>query len=218
MTDDFKPDWTSPPGETIRDILDSRQSTPYALAQRIGLSFDQMKGLLAGSVALTPSIAAALERELGVTASFWLKRERHYREELLRLKHPHAVRYELPNGGGVLLEPVCALCGDPMRSVADLMTITDQRLRPHDWHRGGIKCSVCDRSFCADPCYSVHLSARDRFDSDEAIAAHQQTPLYAQEVEQATQMMLGLLGDKLPKPDKTHKVAGRRWRRRPKKP
>jgi uncharacterized Zn finger protein (UPF0148 family) len=62
------------------------------------------------------------------------------------MKQPHHVRFELPNGQGVVLAASCALCEAPVD--------------------GGIVCPVCDRVLCAEPCYGVHLIARDAADAD----------------------------------------------------
>jgi hypothetical protein len=61
------------------------------------------------------------------------------------------VRFELANGGGVILENVCALCRDPMADGADL------------------PCPICRRSFCIETCFGVHLRARDALDADYAV-------------------------------------------------
>jgi hypothetical protein len=64
-------------------------------------------------------------------------------------QQPHRVRFELPNGGGVVLEIVCALC----RETPSTDTIC---------------CPICDRVFCAEACFEVHLNARDALDSNDA--------------------------------------------------
>lgn len=65
-------------------------------------------------------------------------------------KQSHRVRYELANGGGVVLEELCALCQEPTSN--------------------SILCPVCGRLFCAEACYGVHLIARDELDPEEALA------------------------------------------------
>jgi len=54
------------------------------------------------------------------------------------------VRLELPDGHGVVLGAVCTLCAAPVDN--------------------GAMCKICDRVFCAEPCYGVHLVARDSAD------------------------------------------------------
>lgn len=70
------------------------------------------------------------------------------------VKHPHRVRAELPSGG-VLLEPVCALCHE----------VND-----------AVSCPICDRLFCVEACFEVHLNARDSYDSEDAIRTFLRTP------------------------------------------
>lgn len=72
------------------------------------------------------------------------------------LKHPHRVRAELPAGGGVLVELVCALC--------------------HDAHASSITCPICQRLFCIEGCFEVHLNARDAYESDAAIDQFMMSP------------------------------------------
>jgi hypothetical protein len=48
---------------------------------------------------------------------------------------------ELPDGKGVLTEPVCALCGEGAGN--------------------SLLCPRCDRRFCSAPCFGVHLKAVD---------------------------------------------------------
>jgi plasmid maintenance system antidote protein VapI len=81
---DFRPDWASPPGGTLSDVLSELDMTSDELADRLGMSGQDMSGLLAGELALTDDIAEALERELGTPASFWRRREGLYRKALER--------------------------------------------------------------------------------------------------------------------------------------
>lgn len=83
----FNPDWTSSPGDTISDILKERKITKKDLAQRMGLTTDNLKALLAGKLNLTLEIAQILEQTLGASKSFWLNREVQYREELERTQN-----------------------------------------------------------------------------------------------------------------------------------
>jgi HTH-type transcriptional regulator/antitoxin HigA len=89
MSDDalkFKPNYTSPPGNTLRNVLEELSMTPDELAERLGMSREAMSRLLAGELALTDDIADALERELGTLASFWRRREGLYRRGVMNLK------------------------------------------------------------------------------------------------------------------------------------
>ena len=81
----FSPDWISPPGETIADILEEREWTQTDFAARMGQSTKHISLLLNGKAAITEETALKLESVLGSTASFWLNREAQYRESLARL-------------------------------------------------------------------------------------------------------------------------------------
>ncbi len=83
----------------------------------------------------------------------------------MNVKQPHRVRLELPDGGGVVLEPVCAFCHEDGDSIL---------------------CPICDRLFCFEGCcFEVHLNARDSLDAPEAIRAFLRTPTAHALLEQA---------------------------------
>lgn len=81
---EFGPDRVSPPGETIADILEERDWTQRDLACRIGYSTKHVSQLVTGKAPITEETALRLERVLGSTAGFWLRREAHYRERIAR--------------------------------------------------------------------------------------------------------------------------------------
>lgn len=80
----FQPDWVSPPGETIADLLEELDWTQKDLAGRLGYSTKHVNQLVAGKAPVTEDTALRLERVLGSTANFWLSREARYRERLAR--------------------------------------------------------------------------------------------------------------------------------------
>jgi HTH-type transcriptional regulator / antitoxin HigA len=80
----FSPDWISPPGETISDILEERDWTQAEFAKRMVQSTKHINLLLNGKVSITEETALKLESVLGSTASFWLNREAQFRESLAR--------------------------------------------------------------------------------------------------------------------------------------
>ena len=75
----FKPDWVSPPGDTIVDLMEERDWSQAEVAQRMGFSPKHLNQLVKGKVSLTDDAALRLERVLGSTATFWLSREAKYR-------------------------------------------------------------------------------------------------------------------------------------------
>ena len=81
----FAPDWVSPPGETILDLIEERGWTQQALAERLGFSLKHVNQLIKGKVSLSEDAAVRLERVLGASVGFWLTREAQYREHAARL-------------------------------------------------------------------------------------------------------------------------------------
>lgn len=82
----FAPDWASPPGETILDLMEERDWSQAELANRLGFSAKHLNQLVKGKVALTYETALKLERVLGSTAEFWMNRESQFRQQLARLE------------------------------------------------------------------------------------------------------------------------------------
>lgn len=80
----FETDWISPPGDTIADMLEERGWTQADFALRMGYSEKHVNQLIKGKAPITPETAFKLERVLGSSVSFWLKREATYREKLIR--------------------------------------------------------------------------------------------------------------------------------------
>ena len=93
----FAPDWASPPGDTIADLIEERGWTPAELAERMGYSAKHVNHLLQGNAALTEDAALRLEPVLGASADFWLTREARYRGRVARLK---AARFHAEAGPG----------------------------------------------------------------------------------------------------------------------
>ena len=82
----FTPDWVSPPGSTVADLLEERGWTQQELAQRAGFTTKHISLLINGKAPITEDTAVKLERVLGSTMRFWLTREAQYREALVRLE------------------------------------------------------------------------------------------------------------------------------------
>lgn len=79
----YTPDWVSPPGETLADILEERNMSQSELAQRMGRPKKTINELIKGRAKITIRIAYKMELALGVpSARFWIERERLYRESL----------------------------------------------------------------------------------------------------------------------------------------
>ena len=76
----FQPDWASPPGDTIADLLGEKGWTQAEFARRCGYTAKHASRLINGAACITESAARKLERVLGGSVRFWLAREAQYRE------------------------------------------------------------------------------------------------------------------------------------------
>lgn len=85
MTNEFLPDWVSPPGSTIQDFLEMNNISFKIFCQLMKVEPEIGKGLLDGTVGITQEIANRLEKHLCATSKFWMTREAHYRAGLIRL-------------------------------------------------------------------------------------------------------------------------------------
>ena len=78
------PDWLSPPGDTIADLLDQRNWTQAEFAVRLGTSRKFVNQLVSGEALINEATALRLERVLRSTTRFWLSREADYRAVLAK--------------------------------------------------------------------------------------------------------------------------------------
>lgn len=81
----FAPNWASPPGETIRDVLSARGLSIVDFANHVGKSSEYVSSLLTGKVQICTDIAREMSRCLGASETFWLTREKNYQAALLRI-------------------------------------------------------------------------------------------------------------------------------------
>jgi plasmid maintenance system antidote protein VapI len=82
---EFQPDWASPPGDTIKDILKERKIPMAKFAWDAGKSPRWARSLIAGDLAITVAVAENLEKVFCVDARFWLNREAQYRSTIARI-------------------------------------------------------------------------------------------------------------------------------------
>ena len=75
----FKPTWTSPPGETIIDILETKGLSVEDLAKLMGRHTDFLHQVIQGRVALTIELAGELHKTIGGSVNFWMSRDSNYR-------------------------------------------------------------------------------------------------------------------------------------------
>jgi addiction module HigA family antidote len=87
-----QPNYAVPPGETLRETLETIGMTQAELANRTGRPKKTINEIITGKAAITAETALQLERVLGIPASFWNNLERNYREALARLKEEEALQ------------------------------------------------------------------------------------------------------------------------------
>jgi HTH-type transcriptional regulator / antitoxin HigA len=92
----YRPNYVSPPGETLEEILEEREMTQIKLAERMGRPKKTINEIIKGKAEITPDTALQLERVLGTPARFWIERERLYREHLARQAENKRLEIHLP--------------------------------------------------------------------------------------------------------------------------
>lgn len=80
----FAPDWVSPPGDTILDLMEERGWTQVELAKRLNFTTKHVNQLIKGSVPLTEEAALRLSNVFSSSVSFWLNREAQYRARIVQ--------------------------------------------------------------------------------------------------------------------------------------
>ena len=81
-----QPNYAIPPGETLRETLQTIGMTEAQLAERTGRPQETIREIIAGKVPITAETALQLEGGLGIPASFWNNLETNYRATKARLK------------------------------------------------------------------------------------------------------------------------------------
>ena len=79
-TNTFNPNWRTPPGGTIKDILDERNISLEEFSYMMDII--DIDKLISGEMFITPKIAKQLSETLGSSVNFWINRERNYRKPL----------------------------------------------------------------------------------------------------------------------------------------
>ncbi len=85
VDNEFIPDYTVPPGETLLETISAIGMSQAELAVRMGRPKKTINEIIKGKAEITPETALQLERVLGVPAGFWNKLERNYQETLARI-------------------------------------------------------------------------------------------------------------------------------------
>ena len=80
----YTPDYTVPPGRTLKETIDALHLSQSDFAARASLSLKHINQILQGSAPITLETALAFENVTGVPARFWTRLESNYRESRLR--------------------------------------------------------------------------------------------------------------------------------------
>jgi plasmid maintenance system antidote protein VapI len=86
QVDEFLPQWTSPPGRTITDLMSVRKLSRDDLARLLGEPLQFVQNLLEGRETITLGLARRLQDTIGGSAAFWMTRDKQYREDVSRLR------------------------------------------------------------------------------------------------------------------------------------
>ncbi|WP_197386300.1 ImmA/IrrE family metallo-endopeptidase [Ralstonia pseudosolanacearum] len=82
----FSPLWAVPPGRTLVDLLAARRLSRDELAESIDLVREDLDELIDGAAQLSEDVASRLGAVFGTSATFWIRREEQYREQLANLQ------------------------------------------------------------------------------------------------------------------------------------
>jgi HTH-type transcriptional regulator / antitoxin HigA len=83
---EYLPDFVSPPGETLEEVLELRGMSQADLAERTGRPKKTINEIVRGKAAITAETALQFELVLGIPAAFWTSREQQYQDALARSK------------------------------------------------------------------------------------------------------------------------------------
>lgn len=82
----------TPPGETLKELLEDRGMSQKDFAQRMDMSENYINKLINGEVQLTNDVALRLEMVLGIRVHFWNNLESIYREKLIKVEEENERR------------------------------------------------------------------------------------------------------------------------------
>lgn len=92
----FAPDWISPPGDTIADLLEENEWQQSELADRTGYTRKHVNDLIKARVAISVEAAERLATVFGTSVEFWVAREMQYRAALQRRESLETRKAETP--------------------------------------------------------------------------------------------------------------------------
>lgn len=84
--DTFSPRWASPPGDTIRDVLEDRRMDLQTLSNLIGMHKTSVARVVEQGEPISLDLARRLADVLGPSVEFWVTRDCQYRDDLARVE------------------------------------------------------------------------------------------------------------------------------------
>ena len=82
----FEPDYAIPPGETLKEVMESLNMSQKELAIRTGLTVQSLNRIFKGDQPISYETANKLELATNVPAGMWNNLEAQYREQLAKAK------------------------------------------------------------------------------------------------------------------------------------
>lgn len=86
MNTEFAPNWTSAPGDTIKDILSARNISFADFAKEMEYSLEESLDIIEGRATMTLASARRLSSVLGASVEFWMTRDLQYRQGIAKIK------------------------------------------------------------------------------------------------------------------------------------
>jgi len=83
---EFDPDYAIPPGETLKELMESLEMSQKELSKRTGLTVQSLNRIIKGEQPITYETANIFELVTNVPAKMWNNLEANYREQLSKIK------------------------------------------------------------------------------------------------------------------------------------
>lgn len=84
LQNQYIPDYVSPPGETLLELIEERGISQNELAKKLKQPEKVINGIIQGIEPITSEIALTLEQVLGTSATFWNNREKNYQDNRIK--------------------------------------------------------------------------------------------------------------------------------------
>ena len=91
----FDPDYAVPPGETLKETMESLDMTQKELSVRTGLTVQSLNRIFKGEQPVTYETANRLELTTGIPARMWNNLEAQYREQLAKINERKQLESDL---------------------------------------------------------------------------------------------------------------------------